>query len=404
MADIGFEASAAGAGVDFACEAALAVTVGVSHDIKEVEPVWRRLSAIGVASPGQSFDFIRLWTYSLAIPVDEQVYVVASLGGRPAALLPLHRRRGLFAVYSWFPGSHVGAGAPLVDARLLATLSPERRAGFWRTVLGALDGDMAYLPGIPQLPETPAGLFDGLGRALPVETLYRARFSSWQEADTTQRSKSRRKHDRQHTDKLNALGAVSFETIEGDHPEAAAVLEEMFRQRARRFEEMGIANPFEAADIARFYRATIDRSTGVRVMLNVLRVNGEIVAVRYNIVEGDRLFCLISSMSDNPRLQGGSPGKQCLLRVMETVFEDGYRVFDMGAGFTDEKRHWCNDLIPLSNHYAPLSPAGAVTVTCLLGWQAVRAKIKSNPRLLRLFKTVRGRLGRKAASATEDAA
>ena len=55
----------------------------------------------------------------------------------------------------------------------------------------------------------------------------------------------------------------------------------------------------------------------------MLRLNGEIVAVRYNIVHGDRMFCLISSMSDDPAIQNGSPGKQCLLRVMQTVFDAG---------------------------------------------------------------------------------
>ncbi|HVW91152.1 MAG TPA: GNAT family N-acetyltransferase [Devosia sp.] len=400
MVDIStFEAPSAAEAKSAARAAAPAVSVAVSHDIGEVEAAWRALAAAGIASPGQSFDFIRLWVYSLAIPADEQFYVVASLDGRPAALLPLHRkRRGPVRLYSWFPGSHVGAGAPLVDAARLAALLPEARAAFWRTVLQSLGGaDLAFLQNIPALPEQPADLFGGLGRALPAETLYRAHFASWQDADTTQRSKSRRKHDRQHTDKLNALGEVSFETIAGDHPDAPAVLDEMFRQRARRFEAMGVANPFAPADIARFYRATIDPSTGVRVQLNVLKVDGAIVAVRYNIVEGDRLFCLISSMSDDERLQAGSPGKQCLLRVMQTVFDEGFAVFDMGAGFTDEKRHWCNEQIPLANHYAALSPLGSTAIALMLAWQATRTRIKSDPRLHRLVKTVRSRLGRKAS-------
>ena len=111
------------------------------------------------------------------------------------------------------------------------------------------------------------------------------------------------------------------------------------------------------------YDATVAPNSGVDVRLHVLRLNGEIVAVRYNVVHGDRFFCLISSMSDDPAIQGGSPGKQCLLRVMQTVFDQGARIFDMGAGFTDEKRHWCNVQIPVRQHYIPLSAIGSVSAS-----------------------------------------
>jgi CelD/BcsL family acetyltransferase involved in cellulose biosynthesis len=267
----------------------------------------------------------------------------------------------------------------------------ERRA-FWDAVLAQLPGaDLVYLKAVPERAYGIDGPFAELGDALPVETVYRAAFSSWDEANTTQRSKSRRKHDRQQGERLDALGAVSFEVVTCSEA-AQPVLDEMFRQRAKRFAVMGIKDPFAPCDVARFYNETVKAGSKVEVKLHVLRLDGAIVAVRYNIVHGDRLFCLISSMSDDERIQGGSPGKQCLLRVMQTVFDEGFRVFDMGSGFTDEKRHWCNVRIGVNNHYVPLTTKGRLIVAAHGQWQAIRTKIKSNEKLLKLVKTARSRL------------
>jgi CelD/BcsL family acetyltransferase involved in cellulose biosynthesis len=372
----------------------LAVSATTTHSIEEVEPLWRRLEAQGIESPGQSFDFIRQWIAARRIPATEQLYVVGSVGGQPVALLPLHRHRmrGI-RLYSWFPGSHVGCGAPLIDRVRFAALGTAARAAFWKTLFSALKGaDLVYLRAVPEMAYGLEQPFAELGRWLPTETLYRASFSSWEQANTTQRSKSRRKHDRQQGERLEAMGAVSFAVVEGDDPAAPDALDAMFRQRAVRFKVMGVDDPFCSEDIARFYDASVEPGSKMRVKLHVLRLDGAIVAVRYNIVHGDRLFCLISSMSDDPKIQVGSPGKQCLLRVMQTVFDEGYRVFDMGGGFTDEKRHWCNEQIGLRSHYLPLTLLGHMVIEAHSVWLSLRSKVKDNVTLLKWAKAMRTKL------------
>ncbi len=127
---------------------------------------------------------------------------------------------------------------------------------------------------------------------------------------------------------------------------------------------------------------------GRRRAPDVLKLNGDIVAVRYNVVLGDRMFCLISSMSDDPVIQGGS-GKQCLLRVMQTCSTDGFSVFDMGSGFTDEKRHWCiNEQLPLRQHYIGLSLRGAAIIEAHRTFQRLRAWAKANPSLKSALRTL----------------
>jgi len=376
------------------------VAVHIEHDIEAAAPLWQRLQSGEIESPGQALAFTRTWVAAQKVSPDDQFYIVAEIEGEPVALLPLWRRkaRGV-TLLTWFPGPHVGCNAPLVDIARLARLGSVERAALWSAMLETLSGaDLIYLKSVPQLTVDGVDLFAELGRSVAAETLYRAQFQSWDDADKIQRTKSRRKHDRQQGERLDALGAVSFEAVRNG-PEARGILDVMFHQRAARFVEMGVPDPFTAPGIRAFYDATVAEGSGVDVRLHVLRLDGAIVAIRYNIAHGTRLFCLISSMSDDATIQSGSPGKQCLLRVMQTVFDTGTRTFDMGAGFTDEKRHWCNVQIPVRHHYVPLTTRGSLAGEAHRTWQVVRQRIKSNDRLKALAKAVRSRLVRQAGEA-----
>jgi len=367
-----------------------AVSVQVTNRIEDVEAVWRELTEKVIESPGQSYDFIRAWVVDRQIPEAHQQYVVGRVDGVAVALLPLHRKRvhGL-PVLTWFPGANVGCYAPVADYDRLAALGAEGRRALWAAMTRQLSGaDVVYLRSIPTEVGGHVGLFDELGATLAVETLYRSQYSSWEECDKLQRSKSRRKHDRQQGDRLNAMGEVSFEEIRNGG-DARCAIETMFTQRSARFKAMGIRDTFVLDKLISFYHDAVKPGSGIDVRLHVLRLNGDIVAVRYNIVHGDRMFCLISSMSDDPAIQNGSPGKQCLLRVMQTVFDNGIAVFDMGSGLTDEKRHWCNVQTPLRQHYIGLTPQGALIVRGHQTFQKTRVRIKANKQLKAGFRAVR---------------
>ena len=363
-------------------------SASVTHRIEEVETIWRRFTAAGIQSPGQSYDFIRLWVSDRAIPLDEQHYVVGSVNGEPVVLLPLHRKRVHGArLFTWFPGPHAGCYAPVADNEYLASLGPEGRAELWEAMAGALTGaDLIYLRSVPETVDDHEGLFEELGSNLAIETLYRAQFTSWDQCDKEQRGRSRRKHDRQQGDRLAALGAVSFEEI-ADPAEAHKAVDIMFAQRSARFKAQGIRDGFVADNLIGFYHNALSPDSGIDVRLHVLRLDGAIVAVRYNVVHGDRMFCLISSMSDCSRIQSGSPGKQCLLHVMQTVFDQGISVFDMGSGLTDEKRHWCNVQVPLRQHYIPLTRLGDLVIGSHRSFQRLRAWAKANTTIKSLLRS-----------------
>jgi CelD/BcsL family acetyltransferase involved in cellulose biosynthesis len=359
--------------------------VYIANHIEDVEAAWRQLSPAAVVSPGMSYDFIRLWVQNRRIPSEQQHYVVGEVDGQVIAILPLHLKsiRGI-KVFTWFPGTNAGCYTPVTDYDRLAALGDKGRAELWDAMIGALKGaGLVYLRSIPANFGGHEGLFDGLGTSLETELLYRAEFSSWTQCDAEQRSRSRRKHDRQQGERLAALGEVSFEEI--TTPELAhPVIDMMFRQRSERFRDQGIRDCFVEDDLIGFYHELAEAGSGVDVVLHVLRLDGDVVAVRYNIVVGRSMFCLISSMSDSKQIQVGSPGKQCLLRVMQSVFDAGHDVFDMGAGLTDEKRHWCNVQVPLRHHYISLSPFGDVVAEAHGAVQRLRMWAKANPAMKKL--------------------
>ncbi len=377
------------------------ISVTVSQDIGAVEAIWRSLTAKAIESPGQSFDFIRAWIAQRGIAKEDQRYVVGHVDGAAVALLPLHRKRVHFMpILTWFPGANAGCYAPVADYDRLAELGATGRKALWAAMTGSLSGgDVVYLRSIPSMVGGHAGLFDELGSSLAVETLYRSEYASWAECDRLQRSKSRRKHDRQQGDRLDAMGQVDFKEV-GNGSDAAAIIDAMFRQRSARFKAMGIRDTFVEDRLIGFYQRLAVAGSGVDVRLHVLSLNGEIVAVRYNVVHQDRMFCLISSMSDDPTIQTGSPGKQCLLRVMQTVFDAGIAVFDMGSGFTDEKRHWCNVQTPLQQHYIGLTWQGALVVAAHQAFQKTRARIKANRQLKSAFRAGRQLVDRLRGTST----
>ena len=282
------------------------ITATATSDISAVEPIWRQLAAGTLESPGQTIEFITLWAETQRIPEADRLFVVGEVDGVPVALLPLKRERrfGALRLLRWMPGAHVGCNAPVADTQRLTAMTADQRRALWAAMLSNIDGgDIVYFGHVPELPQ-----FAELGDHIPADTLYRAEFTSWEQANTTQRSKSRRKHDRQQGERLEALGQVTFAELSNDD-DLAPVLDVMFRQRAARFAEMGVADPFAPQRIRDFYYSAAAPGSDVAVRMHVLRLDGEIVAVRFNIVDGTRMFCLISSMSDDPRDPGRLAGQ-----------------------------------------------------------------------------------------------
>lgn len=292
---------------------------------------------------------------------------------------------GLSAV-TWLTGDHLGMSAPLIDKAAFAMMTNFDRHQLWsRMIQLPLDADTINLSNVP----TDIALLTGLSAffaSIPAaDRVFRARFANWEACDGAQRNKHRRKIDRQQGAKLNALGEVRFDTIRAGE-DADTVIDTMFAQKAARFREQGIPDPFVPPRVRDFYKDVFHSAGGV---LHVLQLNGEIIAVRYNLPADGGLFCLISSMTTCGTTQAGSPGKQGLLRVMQTAFEDGHTFLDMGRGENDEKRQWCNEQIEIAHYGHALTLLGHLAQFGQQINEQVRTRIKGNRDWFDLAKRLR---------------
>ncbi len=185
---------------------------------------------------------------------------VGHVGGEPVALCraapqagpgraPLHLvpRRNVGATRRRRHGPARGPGH--IGAQLL-----------WRAMARDLTGaDLVYLRSIPVDVGVHSRLFRRAGHvAAGGNALPRPLHLLGKECDRVQRSKSRRKHDRQQGDRLNALGEVDFAEV--TEPAAArTAIATMFEQRSARFRAQGIRDTFVIDDLIGFYHAAAQR-------------------------------------------------------------------------------------------------------------------------------------------------
>ncbi|WP_029040826.1 GNAT family N-acetyltransferase [Cucumibacter marinus] len=376
--------------------------IAVADHIDAFEADWRQLEQAGIDSPGQSYDFIRAWVDAIGLPRNKQVYACVREGGRPVLVLALCRssRFGVRKL-EWIPGDHVGCNAPVAAKARLAALGDAGRRALWRRIIAALPAhDVISLKAIPADILGQADLFGGASRTGACDFLYRSEFESWEQCDSVQRNRKRRKRDRQQGTKLDSLGDVAFRVAGPEEYQAA--LDTMFAQKAERFKVLGIRDPFADPAIQKAYHDVLARSETLKPLLYVMLLNGEYVSVRYCIGYGDRLFALISSMSEDPAFQVGSPGKQSLLRIVQTIFDEGWRSYDLGVGASDEKRNWCNVQLGVCHHYLPRTPQGLAYMLARKSADGIKVAIKSNEKLFGFYKRLRSKGVTAAASEGDD--
>lgn len=369
------------------------ISVTATERLADVEAAWRGLEAQGIDNPGQGIEFVRAWLDHFAVREEDRLFLLAQRDDHPLMLLPLQRKRSVgFSAITWLTGDHLGMSAPLVDKPAFAMMTDFDKHQLWnRLTQLPLDADMVNLSNLPTDIARLTGLGEFFTSVPAADRVFRARFPGWEACDADRRNKHRRKVDRQQGAKLDALGEIGFEVLVAGDP-VADVIDTMFVQKAARFRELGIADPFAAPRVRAFYKDAFRRARGV---LQVLRLDGRIIAVRYNLSAGGGLFCLISSMTTCPQTQAGSPGKQGLLRVMQTAFGDGHAFIDMGRGENDEKRQWCNEEIEIAHYSHALTPLGHLARAGQQFNEHVRTRIKGNRNWFdlakRLRRTVAGR-------------
>jgi CelD/BcsL family acetyltransferase involved in cellulose biosynthesis len=192
--------------------------------------------------------------------------------------------------------------------------------------------------------------------------LYKATLPpTWNEYYSTVKQKIRSDSRRQRI-RLEKIGHVKFnfaENTEGRHE----VIQEMIKQKSRRYRETGIWDMLAVDEYKKFYHGLADLQSNVisEVHCTALNVGDVTVATHVGFVAKDTFYYLM------PTYEGGewgkySPGRLLLLELIKWSINNGLKYFDFTVGGEAYKKNWCNIEAEL---YETINPVG------IRGWAYV---------------------------------
>jgi len=366
--------------------------------IEAAREAWAEIAALASASPYQDFEFARIWleTVGAARRVAPLIVVARDEAGKVAALLPLGRfsygplqlaaflggkdsnfNMGLFRPGVAWPPDEIAAllaavarlAAPRVDAFLFVN-----QPGGWQ-------GTPNPMAGAPNQP-SPSFAYKS---ALPGD------FAIWRDAHA---SKDAQKKLRKKAKRLEAMGPLAHRRP-ADAGEVERVLAAFDAQRRARMRALGIADAYESAEARAFLRrlALCGLAEGApRLELHALFVADRIVATFGALSAGDRLSGLFLSYDCDREIARSSPGELIVHAMVREAIARGLKTFDLGVGEARYKDDACEAEEELFDSAFAVTPLGRVAALAFTAKQSAKRWIKRSPRLLALFRRLRGAL------------
>ncbi|MDO8878298.1 MAG: GNAT family N-acetyltransferase [Pseudolabrys sp.] len=367
--------------------------IEVYDDFAAVEPHWRALEQAGnLATPYQTFDFLRLWHRHIGDAAGVTPCIVAAFNakGTPLLLWPFGRRTfGGLRVVEFLGGKHANFNMALWRRHVAAQISADEL----RDVLAHLgaQADIVMLVNQPLtwagttnpfalLPQQRSANFGFSGALIPdFEALFRAR------TNAAARKKMRKKERA-----LAEFGAVRFARAESA-TEIRHVLDAFFKQKAVRMRAQGLPDVFGAPSVRRFIEAATTTPTPdgqALIELYALSVDDIVVATMGGIA-GDGRFCAMFNSMKTGRFAVESPGEQLLVHLVRQCCERGFDTFDLGIGEAHYKSLFCSDAEPLFDSYWPLTGSGRRVAFAFRIAAAIKRGIKQHPALWSVIRAVR---------------
>lgn len=383
------------------------MTAEVFTDLASVEALWRNLEAGRdcVGTPYQRFDWVAAFVGSgretAGMRSSLRIIVLRDVAGHAQALLPMHvtRRYGVM-VASVIGAKHANFHMPLFASRTAIS----RPAQAFETALAqagrsagidvfALDHQPRNWDGLvnPIASNGQRCASDAYGLQLgpDADTTHRTTFKG--EARKKLRSKERKL--------CEVVGPIAYRQME-DPLEVSAVLEAFGAQKAARFTEMGIANPYADSAIqdfllraARCGGGAQGGGPGIEIHALIATASGRILATFIGAVDRYRFSGMCNSFDADPEISRFSPGELLLSHLIGHQAEAGRKVFDLGIGEARYKASICDQTIELVETCIPVTLKGHFyrSGTTLLG--KGKRRIKQSPRLWDLIRRLR-RIGR----------
>ncbi|WP_407520921.1 GNAT family N-acetyltransferase [Methylobacterium oryzisoli] len=364
--------------------------VEVFTALEAAEPVWRELEAgrDAVMSPYQRFDWVSAYMATLGRAEGESplIAVLRDATGRPRLLLPLAvARRGLVRVARGIGGRHANVHLPLFASREAALAAPAAVTQALRDLGRAHGLDVFVFANQPlRWDECPNPVAAG-GRPAPSDA-YGAQLGTDAEA-TIKRlfsGEARRKLRQKEKWLAAAHGPLDHRVATGG-PEAEATVAAYLTQKAARFAQLGLADPF-AEPAARAFLAEATRPDARVLECHALaaRESGRIFATFIGVADARRFSGMLTSFDADPPVARCSPGDLLLHALVRHQIAQGRSAFDLGVGEARYKTNVCDDTIALVGRTLPVTVRGHLYALGAGGIAGAKRRIKRNRHLHQL--------------------
>lgn len=373
----------------------LPLAIRLHSHMEPLEADWRRLEREDNLSLHQSYDWCRAWA---ATHRTELLIVEGLSADRTEMILPLEIIRSgplRTARFIAAPFSNLNTGLFSDAFRMLAepprlreALDSARSAFADHVDLFLLENMPLAWRGVPHpFSDLPAVRNQNASFQLPL-------YADFDKTLAQVNAKRRRKKFRTSERRLEALGGYEH-VIAETAGNASALLDAFFRQKAARFEAMGLPNVFRGAETQAFFRSL---ATGAQtpeaypLSLHAIRLTGEnagrIVAIAGLSRKGDHVICQFGSI-DETIAADASPGEFLFHLAIQKFCGEGVGLFDFGIGDQLYKRSWCTIETEQYDLLWPTTVAGHAAAALHRAKANAKRFIKQNPQLYGFLQRLR---------------
>lgn len=375
------------------------VAVDVSSSIEPMASAWRELERDGLVTPYQSLGWVRAFveTVGAAQAIEFRFVLVSGAGGRWLAILPLVLTRSSGCRFARFiGGKHANYHMGVYAADFASSLTPHTARLMVEDVAAAIGGlDALVFVNQP---------LDWRGVANPLALLpnspspsaaYRLSLAGEGDPLTRSMSSTSAKKLRHKRKRFAAFG--NAELVRAQEPSViAATVDAFLAQKAARFEQMKIADPFAEPGIRAFLTQAA-AAPDAAIELYSLELEGRCVATYVGAVHGGRFSGMATAFALDTEVAKASPGEILLVDLIGLKHREGFTVFDLGVGEARYKTTICDARDELFDSFLPLTAKGRAVALVAQAQQELKRRIKASPVALGLARRLSGLLQRRRA-------
>jgi CelD/BcsL family acetyltransferase involved in cellulose biosynthesis len=366
------------------------------HDRMEtLETRWRALEAENNLSLHQSYDWCRAWAETHACKL---LIVEGFSGGRTHLILPLEIvrhgpvRTARFLATSF---SNINTGLYTEEFHFLAAPPRLRQAFEQARSQFARYFDLFMLEKVPLNWRGETNSFADLPSVLNQNAAFQLElFDDFDRTLAQVNAKRRRKKFRNSERRLATLGGYEH-VVASTGDEGRHLLETFFRQKAARFDTMGLPDVFRDEETRNFFRRAVSvpaKDGNYPLQIHAVRLKGEndgrIIAIAGLSRKGDHVICQFGSIDDTIAADA-SPGEFLFYLAIRKLCDEGARLFDFGIGDQPYKRSWCTIETPQHDLLWPTTVAGSMVAAVHRAKAGAKRLIKQNPQVYSFLQRMR---------------